>query len=336
MKVGIRSTALLASLLIAFCAGRATALDVPGSQSSSTTTQGALVDDADAGWTWSGFVEYDDPQLHGGTAHAGGPDSYAVYTFTGTGVDVYVMDGPQIAIDGRGHRLGRMQVSIDGHVKGDAPTQKPAFDYNVDGFSVTGLSSGVHVLKIDPQDGWVAVDYIRVQSGSEDTPQGTSSTDSSSGKTAGNGVVNIPEGDYRIYPLISQSSDLDAKDRKTSDGTVVQIWKAGDHQNNQWFHITPMGNGQYWFAPLSAKTEAVTMLTPNTDNTIPAGLWQYTNNPAQIWVITATPDGWCRISPSNAPSLALTVQSGATIDGTLVICDTWNGLRQQEWAIGIQ
>ena len=50
--------------------------------------------------------------------------------------------------------------------------------------------------------------------------------------------VVIPEGNYRIYPKIAPNSDLDDKDVKTDDGNPMQIWLNGNHQNNQWFHLT--------------------------------------------------------------------------------------------------
>ena len=325
------STASLACIaLITGLQARLMALDVTPAHPVASST---IVDDGDAGWTWSGFVEYDDSQLHGGTAHAGGAGNYGVYTFTGSGVDVIVMKGPSITIDGRHHRLGNMQVSIDGHLKSDESTQKTTADYNVDGFSATGLSNGIHVLKIDPEDGWVVVDYIRVHTGSDaDDPE---HIDGATGESAGS-PVTIPEGNYRIYPRIAPASDLDDKDWKTDDGNPLQIWTNGDHQQNQWFHLTPLGSGKYWMAPQVAPQEAVTMLVANPDGTIPSGIWKFTQHPAQVWIISDTKDGWCRLSPSNAKSLALTVSDGRPTDGTSVILQTWRTDPSQEWAIGIR
>jgi len=325
------STAAIAGIAIigGFAALPCRALDAPQAP---PAVSSSVVDDANAGWTWSGFVEYDDSQLHGGTAHAGGPGNYAVYTFTGTSVDVIVMKGPSITIDGRHHRVGSMQVSIDGHLKGDESLRSDSPDYNVDGFSASGLSSGIHVLKIDPQDGWVVVDYIRVHTGDSSDDPGKLDDKA---VPAGPPVI-IPEGNYRIYPRLSSTSTLDDKDWKTDNGTPLQIWKNGDHQKNQWFHLTPLGHGKYWMATEQSPNRAMTMLAPNADGSLPVGIWDFTEHPAQIWLITQTDDGWCRLSPSNAKSLALTVSRGSTNDGTPTLCEPWRTDASQEWAIGIQ
>ena len=305
------------------------ALDAPPTTPSASSS---VVDDGAPGWTWSGFVDYEDSQLHGGSAHAGGPGNYAVYTFTGTSVDVYVMKGQSIAIDGRRHRLGSMQVSIDGHLKGDESVRSDSPDYNVAGFSASGLPSGIHVLKIDPQDGWVVVDYLRVNSGDSSDDPGRLDDKAA---PAGPPVI-IPEGNYRIYPRLSAASTLDDKDWKTENGTPLQLWKIGDHQKNQWFHLTPLGHGKYWMAPEQIPSRAMTMLAPNPDGSVPVGIWDYTEHPAQIWLITQTDDGWCRLSPSNAKSLALTVQRGNISDGTPTLCELWRMDASQEWVVGIQ
>lgn len=299
-----------------------------------TATNG-IVDDSDAGWTWSGFVEYDDPELHGGTGHAGGPGSYAVYTFHGTGVEVYAMRGPSIDIDGRRHRMGTMQVSIDDQVKGDPSVQYDSDDYDFQAFTADGLPDGNHVLKIDPKGGWVVIDYIRVHTGGQTVDQ---ADDSSKPKAdvVGPPVV-IPAGDYRLYPRISPSSDLDDKDWLTTDGNPLQIWaNQPDKRQNQWFHVTPLGQGKYWMAPLVATSEAVTMLEPDNDGVIHAGIWHNIENPAQVWVITDTGDGWCRLSPSCATNLALTVSGAHNADGTPVVCEVWRADPSQEWAVGIK
>src|SRR5580704_15908284 len=59
-----------------------------------------IVDDADGAWTWSGMVPYSDTGLSHGTGHAGGPGAYGIYTFNGTGVDVYAMRATTVDVDG--------------------------------------------------------------------------------------------------------------------------------------------------------------------------------------------------------------------------------------------
>jgi hypothetical protein len=330
MRLGV-VTLGIAAIAIAFSAASTYALEVPTPPASSASG-GTLIDDTEAGWTWSGLVEYDDSQLHGGSGHAGGPGSYAVYTFHGTSVQVFAMRAPSITVDGRHHRVGSLEISIDDHVKAAEPLNSSTNDYGYQAFSESGLSNSMHVLKLDPQDGWVVIDYIKVNG----DPSADAPVDAKNAKTADDEEpLIIPEGDYRICPRIAQGSNLDEKDWGTTDGNPLIIWKNGDHQKNQWFHIVPLGKGKYWMATLNAPQEAVTMLTPaQGETTIPAGQWRYTGHPAQIWSMIRTKDGWCRLSPSDAPSFALTVSGGVSGDGTFIICQRWDEKNQaQDWTI---
>jgi len=126
------------------------------------TDRATIVDDADSGWTWNQMTSLEDIGLAKGSGHAGGPGSYGVYTFSGTGVDIYVMRGSSVSVDGHVHRIGKLKISIDGHEKADVSLTATATDYNVSAFNVTGLPSKLHVLQIEPESGWAVVDYIRV------------------------------------------------------------------------------------------------------------------------------------------------------------------------------
>jgi len=129
-----------------------------------------LIDDSDPGWSWSGMVRCDDPGLTGGTGHAGGPGSYGVYSFTGSSVEVYVFRGSDVTVGDRVHKVGRLKVSIDGVSNGAISLARPSTGYNYCAFSQSGLTQGHHELRVEPDAGWVVVDYIRV------TTDGMSST----------------------------------------------------------------------------------------------------------------------------------------------------------------
>lgn len=126
-----------------------------------------IVDDADSGWTWSAMTPYSDPGLSGGSGRAGGAGGYGVYTFNGTGVDVYAMRATTIDVDGRVHRVGKLKVSIDGHEKADVSLVTPEKDFNFNAYSISGLTPKIHVLQVEPDDGWAVVDYIHVTSPSD-------------------------------------------------------------------------------------------------------------------------------------------------------------------------
>jgi hypothetical protein len=121
-----------------------------------------IIDDTAPGWVWNGMTEYDDPGLYGGQAHAGGPGGYGSFTFTGTGVEVVGVASPTIQVDGHVHRTGSLKISIDGKEQNTASTRRPSTEYNFSVGQITGLTRGIHVLEVAPEDGWAMVDYIRV------------------------------------------------------------------------------------------------------------------------------------------------------------------------------
>ena len=129
------------------------------------------IDDSQAGWIWSGMVEIDDDQCKGGTEHAGGPSTYAAYTFTGTGVDVYATTGPSIQTEGRVHKLGRMKIVIDGKLEGQYSLYQSYTTYQSKVFSVNDLTPSVHVLQLESDSGWIDVDYLQVSTVSQPAAQ---------------------------------------------------------------------------------------------------------------------------------------------------------------------
>jgi len=152
-------------------------------QPASSAGHASIVDDADSGWTWSSMAAYSDIGLAKGSGHAGGPGAYGVYTFNGTGVDIFVMRGSTVNIDGRTHRIGKLKVSIDGHEKAEVALSAAAADYNVSAFNVSGLPSKLHVLEIEPESGWAIIDYIKVSS--DDDPADSPATAGTSTGEAG-------------------------------------------------------------------------------------------------------------------------------------------------------
>jgi len=158
VKISI-STFVVLTFAFTLFASSARAIEVPNASKSGAP---CAIDDTEAGWIWSQMVEYDDSGLQGGTGHAGGPGSYGAYTFHGRGVDVVCMTGPSLRLDNRVHRLGRARFSLDGKVVQTVDTSTPDTDYGVTLFHSVGLTDSVHVLQIEPEDGWIVVDALRV------------------------------------------------------------------------------------------------------------------------------------------------------------------------------
>lgn len=108
------------------------------------------------------MIPVSDSQLGGGTGHAGGPGTYGVYTFLGTGVDVVAMRGPVVNDGVKAHRTGKLKVMIDGQEKDTVSLAAPENEYSVKAFHISGLSNATHVLELDPVGGWVVIDSIDV------------------------------------------------------------------------------------------------------------------------------------------------------------------------------
>ena len=157
-------------------------LEVP-----SAPTAPIIVDTTMPGWTWSGMQPSDDDGQTG-RGYAGGPGSYAVYSFTGTGIDVVVMRGPTVQVDGRRHKLGSLKVSIDGHLKALKPLSQTTVEDNATAFSASGLPAGLHVLELEPDAGWIVVESLKIYKGQIPDGDPTVSPD----KPKGAGSPSIP------------------------------------------------------------------------------------------------------------------------------------------------
>jgi len=133
----------------------------PGNGENTVNTD-SVVDDKAAGWIWRGMEEVSDPESYGGGHHAGGMGAYCSYTFHGVGVDVLALTGPLVAVDGRGHKLGRAKISIDGKVMTSAGLQNQASNHSSILYSVKDLTDDNHVVEIETELGWIDIDCIHV------------------------------------------------------------------------------------------------------------------------------------------------------------------------------
>ena len=114
------------------------------------------VDDKDAGWTWSGWPQYNDAACFGGSGHGDfGSGKSGEYTFDGSSVKYYAWKGS----DG-----GTVKVSIDNVSRGTFSLQNGTDAYQQLIFSTSGLSAGNHTIKIESVNNsgseWAMVDYI--------------------------------------------------------------------------------------------------------------------------------------------------------------------------------
>jgi len=158
---------LSCAAIVCFLSTAAFALNIsstgPASRPAEPTT-GTIIDDSAAGWVWRDAVEVDDSGLYGGSAHAGRSGCYAAFTFQGTSLEVYCMEGPYVEVDGSKHKLGHIKVSVDGAEQGEFSLQASQMEDNDCVFKATGLSGGNHVLELRADAGWIVVDYLKTGS----------------------------------------------------------------------------------------------------------------------------------------------------------------------------
>jgi len=103
-----------------------------------------------------------DLALLNAAGRAGGPGACAIYTFSGPNVQVFGLTAADVEVDGVRHRLGKLKISIDGHVKETVNVHKTEMRSDGMLFEVTGLAAGNHVVQLEPVDGWAVVECLKL------------------------------------------------------------------------------------------------------------------------------------------------------------------------------
>ena len=113
-----------------------------------------------------------------------------------------------------------------------------------------------------------------------------------------------------------------------------------DEQSNQKFHIVSVGKDTYTLSPVSCPGSCISVLPDAKDAGVYVGIWVYSSNPAQQWIISPTPSGYCRISPVSAPQFALTCDRSTQAPlailkyaVTAIQVKSYTDGQGQEWAI---
>jgi hypothetical protein len=117
------------------------------------------IGDNDPGWLWDQMSKCDTGDA---SAHAGGPGSSATYIFTGTGVSIYGVSGRTVEVGNVVHRIGKIQVTLDGVVKGQFLDYTPGQSLNTPVCIIRNLPSGNHAVIIEPVDGWAGISSITI------------------------------------------------------------------------------------------------------------------------------------------------------------------------------
>jgi len=306
MKVHVGLIALIAVLALFFVDRTATAQTPP----SATTT---AIDDKAPGWMWDHMMGCDASGPPSVSAHAGGPGSSATYIFSGTGVTISGISGSTVSVGNAIHRVGKIRVTLDGSVRGqfaDASTI----------FSVRNLADQNHSLILEPVDAWGAVSGLSIDH----------TAASASPLAAGSDTLTTP-GVYKIVPRTAPDYCVDLYERTTVNGSKFVVY-GSNNQLNQQFNVTHVGPGKYVFESLQIPTSSLSVLPDPTTGVSYAGIWQYTRNAGQIWIVTLEQSGYYRISPSTAPTYALTCGQIDPPQGDILF-QLYTGAREQDWQI---
>jgi len=136
--------------------------NIPSDGDALSVPKDGIIDDTAAAWVWTGMISNSGDMLHGGTDHAGGPQSSGTLAFHGTGIEVYTAVGPTVIADGRAHKAGSMDIFIDGKLQSTFSMKDTSANFEVNAARVTGLSDGNHVLELRANGGWFSVDYVKI------------------------------------------------------------------------------------------------------------------------------------------------------------------------------
>ena len=235
----------------------------------------------------------EDSSFQGGSSHAGGPGSYGAYTFSGTGVDVFAKSGPSIDVDGRRHKIGSLKVSIDGNVKADPRLYRTDGSDDINAFTITGLPPGNHVLQLEPDGGWVAIDYIAIHGGTAAATADPASTDPSSSTSSGKpddpssssgSKSKIPNG--KTVAIVAEANHLYVT--VNPDSTKPIIANGHGVTGAQQFLVEDQGGGYVTlrsvnnslYVCVSPQDNALYAARPTVDKSIAAGeLFHWESNP---------------------------------------------------------
>lgn len=272
-----------------------------------------VVDDQDAGWTWSGMAEVDDPQFHGGTAHAGGEGTYCAYTFHGTGVKVIGLGGKSIALGGHRRTLGSAKVTIDGKPVAWQPAGAQT-DGIVTLFETSGLTDGNHVLSVAADGGWIVIDDIQVI----EAQQEASKDDPFQGRL------------YRLQPRHAPGKFLETISNVYDDGTRTEIRSAQPGSRQLW-RVTSIGNSLFRISPQDAPNKALTFSNDKDVNDIAACVYTWSGAAAQEWTFKLQGDGYYEVLSAVDNTHCLDVQYSSANDGALALAFPYNGGDNEKW-----
>jgi len=263
---------------------------------------GVIVDTSARGWIWHGMAVVDDPGFHGGSGYAGGSGTYAAYSFQGTSVAVYAMRGYAVTVDGRAHKMGSLKVKIDGQEKADVALNAGDSQFGYLAYSIGGLENKIHVVQLEADGGWVAVDYLKVGAGID--------------------APTAPDKTAARYLLINHHSGMAVS--ISTDGHVIQS-TPDPHSPGQMWTMVKDADGRCRFR----NDASGRFLSAAPDSQWITGA-ERSDSAYQVWSIQATPTGFVDIVDAGN-GYVLNVFDGSTFAGAWLNANANAGVDTQEW-----
>ena len=286
------------------------------------TASSHIVDDAVAGWIWSGMGEYNSDSLFGGSGHAGGPGAYGAYTIKASHFRLYCSEPSLVTVAGRAHKGGRVKLSVDGTPVDVAPLVKS--DDTVCVADISGLSSGYHVVQVSPEGGWIVVDYLEVI-GVEDN-HGHAEDNHGHAEEA-QPVDGIREGKYKIVPRHNDTRMFGSLDGQT----VVALGP----DSGRYGVVTIKSNPDKSCTIASTVDPKLvfTMSTTAVNSGYSIILQRNTDIPAARWYITRDNEGYYSIANVAQPNYVVDVNNDSLLVDAPVVLWLYHGLPNQQWII---
>lgn len=178
------------------------------------------------GWIWNGMADYNNKSLLEGLGKAGGPGSYAAYTFQGAGVEVHMMKAATIAVESKRHKIGSVKVKIDGVEKANVSLNSSTYDFDYLVYREDGLTPGYHVVEVRPDTGWVVMSYLKV------LPQPEKVSDEKSENT-------------HVIVCHNSGLALDVRDDASGAGAHITQEKVSAGRKQQQWQVKPAQDGYY-------------------------------------------------------------------------------------------
>lgn len=316
----------------------------PNTDAKNATLSG-IIDDTTPGWIYNGMSSFEQPELKNGSAHAGGPGTYAAFTFNGTDVELYGITGSAIKVDEHIRRLGMVKVSIDGKPVAGANLHSKDINFNYNFATICKLPKGNHVLQIEPESGWIVIDYIKVSSSddslkvndvqkSEQKTNGQQKSNQPSGsKNQTDLFVNtsvIPDGDYYLISQVADEKYLESVNAGTDNNTHLDM-SSFDQSHMQTWHVTRLNNGCYRITSAVNPNAAITF-TPSTNGNMQPTLWYFQGYRSQLLSIVLKKFSYYAIEmPNDAKETCLDATSSAWQDGAIVACKPYADEKSQVW-----